>query len=69
MTTTAAAPTTPRLLKAHQVWEQLGVSRSTFLRMVDSGEFPKPLRPRPKLTRWTQDQINAYVASKTPVQA
>ena len=31
---------TERLLKPHEVWERLAISKATFYRLVESGQLP-----------------------------
>jgi len=39
------------------------VSRSTFLKGIDEGLFPKPVYLSPKTKRWLHSEIKAYVAN------
>ncbi len=63
--TSSPTTTTGRLLTAKQVCEQLALSRSTFFRMLADGTFPAPVRPRPRMTRWTQPMVDGYLAQAT----
>lgn len=50
------------LLKPDEAAEQIGVSRRTLERLVKEGRI-RPLYPRPRMPRFEQREIDAYLAS------
>lgn len=62
MTATLEAPSAlVPLLTPIQVMRRLHVSRSTFYRMLDRGEFPRPLRRNRKWVRWPESDVTNYL--------
>ena len=55
------ATKTPRLLTAREVCEMLGISRSTLGRLIQRGEFSKPLKPSPRTSRWPDQEPFDYI--------
>ncbi len=53
-----------RLLRRRQVEEITGMSRSTIYKMMQSGEFPRPVRIGPSAVRWRASDIAAWVESR-----
>lgn len=53
-----------RLLRRRQVEEITGMSRSTIYKMMQSGEFPRPVRIGPSAVRWRASDIVAWVESR-----
>ena len=52
----------PKLLKAREVWEMLGISKATLYRMIDKGQFPKQVKPSPGTSRWHRHEVEDYMA-------
>ncbi|MXY48632.1 MAG: AlpA family phage regulatory protein [Gemmatimonadetes bacterium] len=50
-----------RLLTRAQVQDRLAISRSTLLRWVESGRFPKPVRLGERSLRWYEDEITSWI--------
>ncbi len=50
-----------RLLKAHEVCQMLGISKSTLRRMIRRGEFPEPLKLSPGASRWPKQDVYHYI--------
>jgi predicted DNA-binding transcriptional regulator AlpA len=50
------------LLTVAQVLERLQISRPTLRRWCDLGLFPRPLAAGPRLLRWVQADIDAWIA-------
>lgn len=61
MTTDTPAP---RLLRMADVMERTALSRSYIYARIKRGEFPKPLSLGHKCSRWTSDEIDAWVKSQ-----
>ena len=53
-----------RLLRRRQVEEITGMSRSTIYKMMQNGEFPRPVRIGPAAVRWRASDITAWVESR-----
>ena len=53
-----------RLLKRRQVEEITGMSRSSIYRMMQDGEFPRPVRIGPAAVRWKASDITAWMESR-----
>ena len=52
-------PRPRRLLRAKQVMEIMGWSRTTLWRRVRAGEFPAPVSTGANITAFYEDEINA----------
>lgn len=52
------------LLKVEAVTALIGVSRATLYRMVNAGDFPKPLQLSPKRVAWLQAEVDAWFQTK-----
>lgn len=57
-----------RYLRRTEVEALIGLSRSTIYRMMDEGEFPRPIRLTRKAVAWKDADIAAWLASR-PVAA
>jgi prophage regulatory protein len=53
-----------RLLRAREVLERVGVSRSTLWRMGRAGEFPKPRRISNNSVRWSQLEVEEWISAR-----
>ena len=53
-----------RLLKRREVEEITGLSRSTIYRMLNTGQFPQPVRIGPKTVRWRMSDIVKWMESR-----
>ena len=53
-----------RLLRRRQVEDITGMSRSTIYKMMQSGEFPRPVRIGPAAVRWRTSDITAWMESR-----
>ena len=53
-----------RLLRRRQVEEITGMSRSSIYKMMQDGEFPRPVRIGPAAVRWKASDITAWVESR-----
>ena len=52
----------PRLLKAREVYERLGISRATLYRMIEKGQFPPPLKLSTGTSRWHSQDVEDFIA-------
>ena len=53
-----------RLLRRRQVEEITGMSRSSIYKMMQNGEFPRPVKIGPTAVRWRASDIRAWVESR-----
>ncbi len=53
-----------RLLRRRQVEEITGMSRSSIYRLMQDGEFPRPVRIGPAAVRWRASDITAWLESR-----
>ena len=53
-----------RLLRRRQVEEITGMSRSSIYKLMQDGEFPRPVRVGPAAVRWRTSDITAWVESR-----
>ena len=50
------------ILRINEVCKILGVGRSTFYRMITSGDFPGGFRVGVRSRRWTMPAVEAWIA-------
>ena len=53
-----------RLLRRRQVEEVTGMSRSSIYRLMQDGEFPRPVRVGPAAVRWKASDLTAWLESR-----
>ena len=53
-----------RLLKRRHVEEITDMSRSSIYRLMQSGEFPRPVRVGPTAVRWRASDITGWLESR-----
>ena len=53
-----------RLLRRRNVEEITGLSRSSIYRLMQEGEFPRPVRVGPTAVRWRETDITAWLDSR-----
>ena len=53
-----------RLLRRREVEKITGMSRSSIYRLMQEGEFPKPVRVDPTAVRWKSSDIIAWIESR-----
>ena len=53
-----------RLLRRREVEEITGMSRSSIYRLMQSGEFPPPVRIGPAAVRWRASDITGWLESR-----
>ena len=53
-----------RLLRLREVKEITGMSRSHIYRLMQKGDFPRPVRIGPAAVRWRESEVNAWVESR-----
>ena len=52
-----------RLLRRRRVEEITGMTRSSIYRLMDSGDFPRPVRVGPTAVRWRESDITGWLES------
>ena len=53
-----------RLLRRRQVESITGMSRSSIYRLMQNGEFPRPVRVGPAAVRWKTSDITGWVDTR-----
>ena len=53
-----------RLLRRRQVEKITGMKRSTIYRLMQEGDFPRPVKIGPAAVRWRESEVNAWVESR-----
>ncbi len=53
-----------RLISAKEVLERVSFSRTTLDRLVNSNEFPRPIKISEGRNMWAESQINSYIEQK-----
>ena len=53
-----------RLLRRRQVEEITELSRSSIYRLMQDGEFPRPVKVGPAAVRWRASDITAWLESR-----
>ena len=53
-----------RLIRRREVEEIAGLSRSSIYRLMQDGEFPRPVRVGPAAVRWRASDITAWLESR-----
>ena len=62
-------PTADKLLRARQVLDLLGVSRSLFYRWIQEGKVPQGTLISARVRVWKQSDISALIQRLTQPQA
>ena len=52
-----------KLLSLKQVIALVGLAKSTIYRLMESGDFPRPLKLGSHCVRWLVDDVNAWIAA------
>ena len=53
-----------RLLSLNAVLEKVGVSRSTWLRLVAAGHAPVPKKISPRRVGWLETEVDGFIGSR-----
>lgn len=53
-----------RLLRRREVEAITGLSRSSIYRLMQDGEFPRPVRVGPAAVRWRSGDVTAWLESR-----
>ena len=52
------------LLTRRDVEKRCRIARTTIYRLMRVGQFPEPIRIGPRAVRWSQREIEAWLASR-----
>ena len=53
-----------KLLDRPAVLERIGFKTSTLYKMMRAGQFPQPIKIGPRIVRWPESEIEAYLADR-----
>lgn len=59
----ARAAGADRLLRLEQVKEIVGLGKTLIYRLVGAGEFPAPYKPVGTVARWSENEVNSWLAA------
>ena len=54
------------LIRLPQVLKRTGLSRTTLYRLVQSGDFPRPVKISPRASAWRSLEITEWIATRLP---
>ena len=59
-------PTPPpgRLIRRKELEDRIGLARSTIYRMMNKGEFPKPVKIGRRAVAWPESEIERWIAER-----
>jgi len=52
-----------KLLSLKQVIALVGLAKSTIYRLMEAGDFPRPLKLGSRCVRWLVDDVNAWISN------
>jgi len=52
------------LLRLPAVMERVGYRRSSIYRLIESGDFPQPIRLGPLAIAWPSDEIDRWITNR-----
>lgn len=58
-----------RLLKIREVVEQTTLHRATIYRLMNSGDFPKPVRITSRRVAWRRSEVEAWKEAREAIPA
>ena len=58
-----------RLMRRKEVQDLCGISAAMIYKLMDAGDFPKPMRIGERAVRWRLSEVNAWIAAQTPEAA
>ena len=53
-----------RLMRRQEVEKITGLGRSSIYRLMQKGDFPRPVRVGPAAVRWRESEVKAWVNSR-----
>ena len=54
----------PNLMRLPQVVAETGLSRSTIYKMINAGEFPRPMKLGERINGWRGQDIAQWIESR-----
>ena len=54
----------PEFVGAHEVRRRLGIGSTTLQRMIQCGEFPRPVRVGLRRVAWPLPEVQAWLADR-----
>lgn len=54
------------LIRLPAVQRKVGLSRSVIYELIQSGQFPRPIKPVPgsKISAWVESEVDGFIASR-----
>lgn len=52
------------LLKRPEVRKRTTLSDSALYRLIDKGEFPRPVHLGPRAVAWVEEEVDAWIAAR-----
>jgi prophage regulatory protein len=53
-----------QLIDLNTIIARTGMSRMTLYRRMKAGEFPQPIKLSPKMNRWTEGDLEAWIMAR-----
>lgn len=53
-----------QILRLPKVLERTGLSRSLLYRMLDAGDFPRPIKLGERVNGWRDNEIEDWIAQR-----
>ena len=60
-------PALTQLIDMHTIIARTGMSRMTVYRRMKAGEFPQPIKLGERINRWTEGDLEAWIAARAAV--
>ena len=54
-----------KVLRLPEVLARVGLSKSTLWRLINAGQFPRPIRLGSRATGWIEEEIDEWIASRS----
>lgn len=48
-------------LRLPELIQRLGIARSTIYKLIQDGDFPKPVKITRRTSAWNEDEVQAYL--------
>jgi prophage regulatory protein len=57
---------TDKLLRRREVLQKIGISRSTLDRLMNRGQFPRPVEIGAKVVAWRESDVETWISALRP---
>lgn len=57
-------PATDPIIRPRELPEHVGLSKATVQRLINRGDFPRPLRLSPGAVGWRKSTLDAWLAAR-----